>query len=155
MNAAIVHPWEPPLSRNDTMSKICKKAKSKKNYCCIPMFGCLVNAMGRQQANCCCELACTSSSKDVFDQYSVPEDIKIIHQESTTRKLAFAGLPTGAFTTIHDDEKKVKLGEFYNNSTLTFVAKFFSTCVLCCALFILLTNMIEWEWYSPENNSNR
>ena len=76
MNAAVVHPWEPPLSRNDTMSKICKKAKQKKNYCCIPMFGCLVNAMGRQQANGCCELACTSSSKDVFDQYSVPVSFK-------------------------------------------------------------------------------
>lgn len=77
MNPASVHPWDPPLAKGATIDKICKEAKKKKNFC-IGMFTCLLNALGRQhtQGGGCCELACTSSSKDVFDPYSVPVSYK-------------------------------------------------------------------------------
>ncbi|KAI6228964.1 hypothetical protein M3Y99_01005400 [Aphelenchoides fujianensis] len=65
------------------------------------------------------------------------------YQQSATRKLAFGGPTSTSFTTIQDEKKQKNLHDFYNNSTLTRVAKLFSFCVLICAFFMLVRELFH------------
>uniref|UniRef100_A0AC34G983 Uncharacterized protein n=1 Tax=Panagrolaimus sp. ES5 TaxID=591445 RepID=A0AC34G983_9BILA len=65
---------------------------------------------------------------------------------SSTRKLAFGGFEAETFSTIQDEKKARHLKEFYNNTTLSNIAKLFSACVLLSALFILIRRILSWNW---------
>ncbi|KAI6217598.1 hypothetical protein M3Y95_01206300 [Aphelenchoides besseyi] len=66
-----------------------------------------------------------------------------LYQQSATRKLAFGGPSSNSFTTIQDEKKQKNLHEFYNNSTLTRIAKLFSICILIVTFFMLIRELFH------------
>lgn len=73
-------------------------------------------------------------------------EITQYYQQSATRKLAFGGLPTSSFHKIQNEKKAKHLSDFYNNSTLSNIAKLFSACVIISTIFMLIRRILDWNW---------
>ncbi|CAD5207064.1 unnamed protein product [Bursaphelenchus okinawaensis] len=112
-----------------------KPVTVKSPHIIIRILNQLSALMGRKNEHF--EINVTQASGEVLDAYGNPR-YPAVYQQSATRKLAFGGLPTTSFATIQDEKKAKNLGEFYNNSTLTLIAKIFSVCVILCALAMLI-----------------
>ncbi|KAI6183268.1 hypothetical protein M3Y97_00471000 [Aphelenchoides bicaudatus] len=86
--------------------------------------------MGRKNEHF--DLAYTSASTDT----TAIDPMKF--QQSVTRNLAFPS--TSSFASVKEKKQK-NLGEFYNNSTLTLVAKLFSICVIMLAICMIIREL--------------